>query len=124
MTQKQRLTQRFKVKYYKTTIKGNRVKVNPFISLSRYFEPTYGITLKHIYCIRLDGDKIRLTPAPNQLKPNAPENKCFRAIVYKYPEKKYVTLRLSYIFLKKLGLPKEVDIYADGEELVLIPVFK
>ena len=72
--------------------------------------------LARVYCMKLENGKIVLTPAPDQENPR--RNKCFRAIVYKNKDR-YLFMRLSKIFMTRIGSPRKAKISRQGDNLIL-----
>jgi len=93
----------------------------PFLYLASVRELDFNnIKLHRVYCMKWDGEKITLIPAPDQENPR--NNPCYRAVVYKQRDTYYL-VKLSKMALEKAGMPREVEVTVEDDgRIILVPV--
>ena len=100
----------FLLRYYKKSVVAN-------LGEKDVVENTISASIdKKVYCIKIANGKLLLEPAPNQK--NIRANKCFKVVVYRIREK-YLQMRFSIRFLKRLGNPRRGWLYNEDEKLVV-----
>ena len=100
----------FLFKYYKKSVVAN-------LGEKDVVENTISASIdKKVYCIKMIDGKLLLEPAPDQ--ENIKANKCFKAVVYRI-RGKYLQVRFSLRFLKRLGNPRRGWLYNEDGKLVI-----